>query len=129
MARGRTTRGQREATDLASLEELLAPPDQSWAMPVTFSPPASNWQEIDDGRLFNPEAAFRPPLDFSGNQAPANRIPRKDKTWSTIGFNDPTFAVVCARRHQRREVIFATRKHRRGKGGSRRRNFWSNVRC
>lgn len=127
MARGRSSRGQREASDFASIEELLAP--------VTFpaiyvtSVPSFQWQEIEDRRVFDPEQAYRPALSFSGNQAPANRIPRVDRSWSTIGFNEPSRVVICARRHRRREVLFAKKRHRRGRGGSRRRNYWSNIRC
>lgn len=128
MTRGRTTRGQREASDFTSLEEMLAPQTQSWVIRSPFVP-SSNWQEIEDRRLFDPEQAFRPALSFDGTQAQARAIPRNDKTWSTVGFNDPSFAVICARRHQRREVLFAKRKTRRGRGGSRRRNWYSDVRC
>lgn len=127
MARGKSSRGQRD--DISpSLAELLAP--LQYPQPLV-SPliPSDNWQEIDDRRTFNPERAYRPALSFSGGQAPTNRIPASDKRWSTIGFNDPDFAVICARRKSRREVIFAKRRHRRGRGGSRRRNWYSEVKC
>lgn len=128
MARGNSTRGQREASDFTSeLDELLAP--ATFAIGFTPSVPSSNWQEIEDRRYFNPERDYRPALSFSGNQAPARSIPRDDRRWSTIGFDNPDYALICARRHQRREVIFAKKKHRRGRGGSRRRNWYSNVRC
>lgn len=37
--------------------------------------------------------------------------------------------AVCVRRSQRREVMFAKRYHKRGRGGGRRRNQRSNIRC
>lgn len=128
MARGISNRGQRDALD-SSLAELLAPLE----LPAIVSPylPSeySSWAEIEDRRVFDPERAFRPALSFSGNQAPSRRIPATDRRWSTIGFDRPDSALICARRKSRREVIFAKRRHRRGRGGSRRRNWYSDVRC
>lgn len=128
--RGSKDRGQRD--DISpSLEDLLAPlPDLSVPLLSVLPSGPVALTEIEDRRVFDPERAYRPALSFSGNQAPANRIPRADRTWSTIGFNDPATAVICARRKTRREVMFATRRRRRGGGGGRRRrNWWSNVRC
>lgn len=129
--RGISSRGQRD--DISpSLEDLLAPPLENLPIEplgeLTPSEPFS-LTEIEDRRLFNPESVLRSALDDGGRPAPARRIPRNDRTWSSVGFNHPQHVVICARRKERREVLFAKRRHRRGGGGSRRRNWWSNVRC
>lgn len=132
MARGNSNRGQRDASDIASeLDELLAPPTFraiEYTNPLLGMAARHVWEEIEDRRLFSPERGFAPALSFSGNQAPAKTIPKRDRTWSSIQFDRPNEALICARRKERREVIFA--KRRRGRGGSRRRrNYYSNIRC
>lgn len=129
--RGRNNRGQRDDFS-PSLEDLLAPLDPPRAFVSPLSPSdmvRTSWTEIEDRRRFDPERALRPALSFSGAQAPAKRIPATDRTWSTIGFDQPDTALICARRKERREVMFALRRRRRGGGGSRRRNYWSNIKC
>lgn len=47
-----------------------------------------------------------------------------------IGFGDPSTVAVCVRRKQRREVLHAYRRTRKGSGaGRRRRNEYSNTKC
>lgn len=47
-----------------------------------------------------------------------------------LSFDVPKHVVVCVRRQQRREVIFAKRLHSKGAGARRhRRNIWSEVHC
>lgn len=43
--------------------------------------------------------------------------------------NDSVRAGICARRHQRREVLHALRRVKRGRGGQRRRTWKTDVRC
>lgn len=55
---------------------------------------------------------------------------RRSKLFSpVIRFAEPHKISICVRRQQRREVLFAKRKMFSGKGGSRRRNFYSGVSC
>lgn len=46
-----------------------------------------------------------------------------------IMFRDAERALVCVRRKMRREVIFAFNKEKKGSGGGRHRNEYTNVRC
>lgn len=129
--RGKSSRGQRDAID-PSLDALLAPPIENYPIePLGELNPSEPFSltEIEDRRLYNPEGVLRSALDRGGQPSPARRIPQHDTRWSSVGFNNPKDVLICARRKERREVLFATRRHRRGRGGSRRRNWWSNVRC
>lgn len=136
MAHGRRgdNRGQRDAIDVANplsdIEGLLAPiqplPD---LRPMSPLPLRDEWSSIEDRRLFDPMADFMPARNFDGQNARTRRIPDSNPNWSTVGFDDPKHAVVCARRKERREVYFAKNLRRRGRGGARRRNWWSDYKC
>lgn len=134
MARGRSSRGQRD-DNFPSLAELLAPsfdPIQP-ARPLRYTvhvPHTSLWPEVDDARTYSPEGRYRDTRAFSGGTAPTRSVPQGPRRLpSTIGFDAPREALVCARRKNRREVIFALRKRKKGAGSSRRRNFWSDYKC
>lgn len=126
MARGKSNRGERDASEIASLEELLSPINISSPV-VSPLVPSFAWPEVEDGRAFNPDRAYRDPLVFSGGASSHRKV--TGSRFQSIGFDNPEKVVRCARRSSRREVIFAKRLQRRGRGGSRRRNYWSNVKC
>lgn len=126
MARGRQNRGQRDTFDIAS-EELLAPLNLNPTPVVSPFVPSFAWPEVEDGRSFNPDRMFRDPLVFSGTASSHKAV--SGRSFQKIGFDNPEKVVRCARRSSRREVIFAKRLQRRGRGGSRRRNYWSDVKC
>lgn len=134
MARRRGNIQGDNATPLsvASIDDLLSPLNiQSNVEPLgSLSPlPArSEWVEIEDRRVFDPSGDFRSADDFGGIPAPARRIPRADRRWASVGFDRPREVLVCARRKERREVLFAKGK-RGGRGGRRRHNWWSKIRC
>lgn len=46
-----------------------------------------------------------------------------------VATQDPRRAAICVRRRERREVLFAKRRIRRGSGGSKRFNWRSGIRC
>lgn len=46
-----------------------------------------------------------------------------------VGFDIPEKVKVCVRRKERREVLFAKRKARKGARSLKIRNIWSAVRC
>lgn len=126
MARGTSKRGQRDTSDIASIEELLSP---SNLLPPLVSPvvPSFPLTEVEDGRAFNPDGRFRSPLAYSGGASSHKAV--SGRSFQKIGFDNPDQTIVCARRRSRREVIFAKNLSRRGRGGSRRRNYWSDVKC
>lgn len=93
----------------------------------------TNLRLVEDRRTWHPEDFDRPTLTLDGLDAPAVVSPsdpvRPGALPSTLSFADPRATVVCVRRRQRREVLFALNKMRRGRGGSRRRDWRSQVRC
>lgn len=89
-------------------------------------------REIEDRRTFHPEQAQRAARSFSSPRHKLT-IPKKHlgniKLPSAIGFKDPDRVLICVRRKQRREVLFAKKKHRKGAGGKKRRNWYSTIQC
>lgn len=91
---------------------------------------------LEDRRQFYPDV-FRPARGlFSWSADVVASEPRKVSRRSDLSvpfrlaFRKPSEVVLCARRHRRREVLFALR--RTGKGSRsrrRRRNAYSDVRC
>lgn len=132
-------RRNRQTDDLERDDDLIA----NLLAPVTPQAPlrspgyttsADLFQEIEDRRTFHPEALFRPPMDVAAKPAGYRRqqnpnATRRGNTIHNISFDAPQKALVCVRRKTRREVIFAKKKHRKGAGSGRRRNFLSNIRC
>lgn len=85
-------------------------------------------REVEDRREFHPARRLRPARMVSGLPAPHKQ---KSKSFQAM---QPSFAVpkgvaICVRRKERREVLFARRKTRKGSGGGRRFNEWSKVKC
>ena len=90
-------------------------------------------QDIEDRRTFHPDGYFRQALDLSATPAPARM---RDTRSRTARYQVPALdhnrhpVLVCVRRKQRREVIFAMKKNGKGaRARRRRRNYYSNVRC
>lgn len=120
-------------------DEVLSTPTLPVA-PISFDQfrDVDSLTELEDRRRFHPEAArMRSPLSFSGLPATIGERHAPSTNRSTYPAISPPvrtirtdeFAVVCARRRQRREVMFAKRLHkRRGRGGGRR-NYWSEIKC
>lgn len=106
-----------------------------------------NLTEIEDNRMFNPEAAFtRPPLNIYGRpsrytvSAPVVRVSTRapyvfkrpfglNSVPVGLRFRAPLEVLVCIRRKQRREIMFAMRLRKKGAGSGRRRNRFSEVSC
>lgn len=127
MARGNKNRGERDDLSIASIEELLTPPILPTPPLVLPSVPSYPLTEVEDGRSYHPDRGFRDPLVTSGTASSHKAV--SGRSFQKIGFDNPEKVIRCARRYARREVLFAKRLHRRGRGGSRRRNYWSNVKC
>lgn len=88
---------------------------------------------IEDRRRFHPLGVLRPP----GALRRTSRRVVVSKPRSAGFFPEPglSFSVgrdiaLCARRKERREIIFAKRKQGKGsRSFKRKRNYWSQVRC
>lgn len=91
---------------------------------------------FEDRRKFYPSTVRglggRPALSFS-RKAFADKVldkPSKPFRYPDVfRFRVPNMVVLCVRRKIRREVIHALDLTRKGAGGSKRRNEWSNVKC
>lgn len=146
--KGRSGRGQRDASDIAN-SMLLSP---------TVTPTIIKATPVADRRTYNPSGPLRPALSFGST---VSRITVKDRyygghqkrikdrariaakasqrgkavklrsqTKAVQAFLHPATVPLCVRRGIRREVLHALRKT--GMAGStkkRRRNFYSNIRC
>lgn len=138
---GRSSRGQRDAPDVASPPSLLDPLDRL-ALPSPWGdlvrPVADDFDgplaDLADARRWSPEryprairlSSARPALSSS------MRISGKKPAFFSpvISFAHPQTVVQCVRRKQRREVLLATGKAAKGaRARFRRRNTWSNVSC
>lgn len=104
----------------------------------TVTPASMVFSDIEDRRYFHPEQGFRPALSFSGKPhrivvadpvrtvAPGKSIKVYKQTRGTLTFAAPKKVLICHRRKTRREVLFAKRL---GRGGRGRRNWYSSISC
>lgn len=142
MARSRRSKQvERDPLEIAIGPMLLPASLPSLVSPLLPSPVLLD--EIEDRRLFHPLGDVRPAVAFTGldgrigvkpggvRGARYSPVVRASPTISsTVGFRDPRKVLVCVRRKQRREVMFALRKTKRGAGARRhRRNYHSEVSC
>lgn len=123
--RGRARSIQRDAADIAN--DPLALLDTPLLSPELE--PVSRLDEFDpldiphDRRQFT----FGEPEVYRLVTAPSVRQVTR-RIDPKISFGDPATVAICVRRKQRREVLFAKRRMR-GRGGARRRHWYSNVKC
>jgi len=120
--------GSVEASDFTS-RRLLAPLAPSYD-PLT---------EIEDRRTYHPLGSDRPALYSVAPLRVKDRQPSRrqrqagfrpnSQTKGVIAFAEPDQVVLCVRRKERREVLFAKKKTRRGPGGPRRRNWTTFISC
>lgn len=90
---------------------------------------------VEDLRRYHPLGAARSVKVVTGHAVQPLRVARPGRpprvhpqnVPSGLAFAVPRKTVICIRRKRRREVLFA-KNVRRG-SGSRRRNFWSDIRC
>lgn len=101
--------------------------------------PLDPLSEIEDRRTYHPLGSDRPalysvaPLQVK-DRRPSPRQRRAgfrphSQTKGVIAFAEPDQVVLCVRRKERREVLFAKRFHKRGRGGPRRRNWTTQISC
>lgn len=147
MARGhrRSTRGQRVAFDdprrsrLASFEELVrparpAPVVSSWS--TLSALPGGRLVDLVDDRQWRPES-YRRSRTLSGSGADLSAPPPMRTSGTrpaffspVISFARPQGVVECVRRKQRREVLHALKRTRKGsKSRQRKQTVWSSISC
>lgn len=92
---------------------------------------------VGDRRRYTPNKHYGPPHSFiraatrleigrAARSVSRGRQPRVEK----IAFAVPRAVSLCIRRKVRREVYLAlTHKKARGSSASRRRNYWSDIKC
>lgn len=94
----------------------------------------------EDRRRFHPERAYRPALSFSRKSSsvvklkPTPVAKRRNKPVyfmppDVLAFTNPLKVLLCVRRKERREVLLAKGLHRKGAGGAKHRNWWSDIKC
>ena len=132
MARRNRSEPDRDDDTLSDVASLLAPaPVPGPARAPGYISPPGLLTEIEDFRTYHPEGAVRSALTVGGLDAAYQKKERPAGRFQPpASFEAPRSVVICVRRKQRREVLFATRKT--GKGGRarrHRRNYYSNVRC
>lgn len=131
--RRKKDRSERGAT-ATSNQRLLEPS-------ISITPSRSYLQEIEDRREFHPERADRPALSLFGRphrltehkvvhrRARPVLLKRSSMPPQPIGFVNPQQVVVCVRRKQRKEVLFALGKTGRGARRKPRRTWRSEISC
>lgn len=147
MAKGRK-RDKREDNS-PSLTPSLLRPTAPLVSPLP-SPSQTILREIEDRRTYHPLGEFRPARFRTGGPS---RITVKDRpyngrykyadphrnsrnihlnsgTKAPVSFAVPDGTVVCVRRKQRKEVLFAKRRAgAKGRQRRHKRNLWTKVRC
>lgn len=95
--------------------------------PSLFSNPFSNL----DGRYYHPLRRNRPAVNRDGSTARirVSRPTRRYRLPYNFSFISPRRVLVCIRRKQRRKVLFAKKRTRRGSGSSRRITRYSRISC
>lgn len=130
MARRRRNRSERDHNTIAT--EIVHP--------TKLTLPRLNF--FDDARQFSFDEFLEPLrfdnwrpaiLDRNVNQGRSRPVSRRYQATLFQAdfpvFDRPLHVSVCIRRKQRREVLFAKKRTRSGRGGRRRRNKWSDVSC
>lgn len=94
--------------------------------------------ELEDNRTFHPSGSSRAPR-FAVRLSARDRQPSprqrqvgyrpRSQTKAVIAFEQPDQVVLCVRRKERREVLFAKRRHGRGGRRPRRRTWKSQISC
>lgn len=130
MARRRSKR-QRRASEAPIVRPLAVRLLRPLAPPSLPRHPRS---EIEDRRTHHPLGFFRPARQWSGHGVKPHVVSPAKKFSPALPFNvrfaDPRKTLVCVRRKERREVIFAKNKMKRGAAARRRRRNWfSEVSC
>lgn len=144
--RQKNNTGFRDTFDISSDFELepTTKPKRISQPSVTHTSPKLNLTAVEDRRTFHPLKKNRPAATLDGKQHTLKihhetrgpkqvirpRVHSSNRLSNTVGFNAPKSVLICIRRKQRKEVLFAKRLTTKGAGAKRhRRNEYSNIRC
>lgn len=134
MARGKSNRGVRDDTPISS-DPLQSPDSFDPLSGLLDDPSAEISRTTSPVAITDPINGLWDARAFSfGSEAPLRRNPIKSEAPPRPGgalvFHEPQFLPVCVKRHQRREVLHALRRTKKGSGSPRRRfNYWSKIKC
>lgn len=128
MARRGRSNSRRSETFFRSLTERVRLPT-----PIRLSLPVVSRVEVEDRRRSHPLGLYRPARMVTGHPVgplrPGRQIRRPDFLPAHVAFEVPKRTMICVRRQERREVLFAKMRTGGGAGKPRRRNRWSEVSC
>lgn len=141
-----TSRVQRDnpsiARDTALLDSILEPVRHRPPLhDPLFDDPLDDLRVLEDRRTWHPSPYTRPPRALDGRRSvhfvhPGTTLPARPLrafgaplSSRTVAFDHPRGVLVCVRRAQRRQVLFASRRTGRGSRSPRRRSTWSDVSC
>lgn len=97
--------------------------------PMRWTPWRAPLSLLEDRRRYHPAGPLRRPLALP--QRAAQVVVRRNRSFrypDVLRFEAPRRVVMCVRRKERREVIFAKRKFS-GSGSPKHRNYWSSISC
>lgn len=138
MARGGRSKTPSVAGRVAFTPQRYRPAvPRQYLKPVRLSP-INVIGSLEDRRLWHPDRLprpdMRPPIALPRQAARVVLRPRSGAAnragkRTTLQFALPERVSMCAKRHIRRQVLFASKRTTRGPGRSPRRNFWSAISC
>lgn len=128
MSRRRSSRVQRDVYSIAS--RAAVPFDLYAFRRLSVLP--SLIKSLEDRRVYHPERYYRPARALSklAGSVKLKRVAgNRQRLFApdVLRFAIPEKVAVCVRRKERREVIFALKRF--GRGGARRRSYFSDVSC
>lgn len=127
-------RRRRQKDDSSTAERELFNPDRSLTVRLLQPTPSLDLGLYEDRRRYDPLGFFRPARQMEGGRDGPLRVTtpkNKSRAFLAHGLQFPSEStVICVRRKQRKEVLFAKRKTGKGaRAHRRRRNRFSEVGC
>lgn len=134
MAKGNRQQSQTTRDSYSSISNLGLRLDTLYNQLPTYN--TSYLSTIEDRRTYHPAGIYRNARSFNNSYHTLiipKRKPSNIKKYSypthTIGFKQPDKVLICVRRKQRREILFA--KNKTGRGGQKRPHYsyYSTIHC
>lgn len=136
-SRNNNNRRSDDTFDISSDSELLRRFIQNKPAnhPPTLhlNPPKFQLRQIEDRRAFHPKPFTQPAGTLKRSAArlvvPKAKTSPRASLPHQVAFEAPKHVLICVRRKQRREILFAKRKTRAGAASRKHRNQWSSIKC
>lgn len=125
-------RGRRERKANISVPSAITPRSLTPRLLGNVLQPSPR-QLVEDRRTYHPLEFFRPARTVSGtNIDPV--VVKKSRPFKAalpfgLRFSVPDKTLICVRRKERKEVLFAKRKTKKGSGSKKRKNWFSKIGC